>query len=82
MLPFTNMLSRLRGLLELSGETLTAFKRIKAPLAVATMLTHPALEASLPLVVDASTVAVGAVLQQHIAGLTRPLAFFSKKLSG
>nr|VZI35905.1 unnamed protein product [Spirometra erinaceieuropaei] len=31
--------------------------------------------------VDASTVAVGAVLQQHINNSTRPLAFFSKKLS-
>ncbi|BHF70469.1 hypothetical protein SprV_0301352000 [Sparganum proliferum] len=31
--------------------------------------------------VDASTVAVGAVLQQHINDSTRPLAFFSKKLS-
>nr|VZI26166.1 unnamed protein product [Spirometra erinaceieuropaei] len=31
--------------------------------------------------VDASTVAVGAVLQQHTNDSTRPLAFFSKKLS-
>ncbi|BHF62283.1 hypothetical protein SprV_0200526500 [Sparganum proliferum] len=38
-------------------------------------------EAPLSLMVDASTVAVGAVLQQHINNSTRPLAFFSKKLS-
>nr|VZI49644.1 unnamed protein product [Spirometra erinaceieuropaei] len=80
MLPLTNVLSRLRGLLELSGEALTTFERIKASLADATMLTHPALEASPSLVVEASTVAVGTVLQQHIVGLTRPLAF-SKKLA-
>ncbi|BHF84693.1 hypothetical protein SprV_0902784400 [Sparganum proliferum] len=30
--------------------------------------------------VDASTVAAGAVLQQHLAGSTRPIAVFSKKL--
>nr|VZI50943.1 unnamed protein product [Spirometra erinaceieuropaei] len=45
------------------------------------MLNHPAPEAPLSLMVDASTVAVGAVLQQHINNSTRPLAFFSKKLS-
>nr|VZI35993.1 unnamed protein product [Spirometra erinaceieuropaei] len=38
-------------------------------------------EAPLSLMVDASTVAVGAVLQQHINDSTRPLTFFSKKLS-
>ncbi|BHF72856.1 hypothetical protein SprV_0401592700 [Sparganum proliferum] len=38
------------------------------------------LNAQLSLMVDASTVAVGAVLQQHVAGTTRPLTFFSTKL--
>nr|VZH92711.1 unnamed protein product [Spirometra erinaceieuropaei] len=66
--------------LELTGETLTAFERIKNSLADATLLTHPATEAQLSLMVDASTVDVGAVLQQHLAGSTQPLAFFSKKL--
>nr|VZI04584.1 unnamed protein product [Spirometra erinaceieuropaei] len=80
MLPLTNMLSGPKGPLELTGEALTAFERIKNPLADATLLTHPAPEAQLSLMVDASTVAVGAVLQQHLAGLTQPLAFFSKKL--
>ncbi|BHF73749.1 hypothetical protein SprV_0401683200 [Sparganum proliferum] len=80
MLPLTNMLSRPKGPLELTGEALTAFERIKNSLADATLLTHPALEAQLSLMVYASTVAVGAVLQQHLAGSTQPLAFFSKKL--
>nr|VZI08815.1 unnamed protein product [Spirometra erinaceieuropaei] len=39
---------------------------------------HPAPEAQLSLMVDATTVAVGAVLQQRLAGSTRALAFFSK----
>ncbi|BHF65861.1 hypothetical protein SprV_0200887400 [Sparganum proliferum] len=81
MLPLTNMLSGPKGPLELRGHALTAFERIKTSLADATLLTHPAPEAPLSLMVDASTVAVGAVLQQHINDSTRPLAFFSKKLS-
>ncbi|BHF78125.1 hypothetical protein SprV_0602123500 [Sparganum proliferum] len=80
MLPLTNMLSGPKGPLELTGEALTAFERIKNSLADATLLTHPAPDAQLSLVVDASTVAVGAVLQQHLAGSTQPIAFFSKKL--
>ncbi|BHF84718.1 hypothetical protein SprV_0902786900 [Sparganum proliferum] len=80
MLPLTNMLSGPKGPLELTGEALTAFERIKNSLADATLLTYPAPEAQLSLMVDAPTVAVGAVLQQHLAGSTRPLTFFSKKL--
>ncbi|BHF81873.1 hypothetical protein SprV_0802500800 [Sparganum proliferum] len=80
MLPLTNMLSGPKGPLELTGEALTAFERIKNSLADAILLTHPAPEAQLSLMVGASTVAVGAVLQQHLAGSTQPLAFFSKKL--
>ncbi|BHF80747.1 hypothetical protein SprV_0702387700 [Sparganum proliferum] len=81
MLSLTNLLSGPKGPLELRGHALTAFKRIKTSLADATLLTHPAPEAPLSLMVDASTVAVGAVLQQHINDSTGPLAFFSKKLS-
>nr|VZI35605.1 unnamed protein product [Spirometra erinaceieuropaei] len=81
MLPLTNLLSGPKGPLQLRGHALTASERIKTSLADATLLTHPAPEAPLSLMVDASTVAVGAVLQQHINDSTRPLAFFSKKLS-
>nr|VZI04066.1 unnamed protein product [Spirometra erinaceieuropaei] len=80
MLPLTNMLSCPKGPLELTGEALTAFERSTNSLADATLLTHPAPEAQLSLMVDDSTVAVSAVLQQRIAGSTRPLGFFSKKL--
>nr|VZI41702.1 unnamed protein product [Spirometra erinaceieuropaei] len=81
MLPLTTLLSGPKGPLELRGNALTAFERIKTSLADASLLTHLAPEAPLSLMVDASTVAVGAVLQQHIKDSTRPWAFFSKKLS-
>ncbi|BHF72701.1 hypothetical protein SprV_0401577000 [Sparganum proliferum] len=81
MLSLTNLLSGPKGPFELRGHALTAFERIKTSLVDATLLTHPAPEAPLSLMVDASTAAVGAVLQQHINDSTRPLAFFSKKLS-
>ncbi|BHF64118.1 hypothetical protein SprV_0200711700 [Sparganum proliferum] len=81
MLPLTNLLSGPKGPLELRGHALTAFERIKTSVVDTTLLTHPAPEAPLSLMVDASTVAVGAVLQQHINNSTRTLAFFSKKLS-
>ncbi|BHF84524.1 hypothetical protein SprV_0902767500 [Sparganum proliferum] len=66
MLPLTNLLSGPKGPLEFRGHALTVFERIKTSLADATLLTHPAPEAPLSLMVGASTVAVGAVLQQHI----------------
>ncbi|BHF82314.1 hypothetical protein SprV_0802545100 [Sparganum proliferum] len=79
MLPLTNMLSGPKCPLKLTGDAVTAFERIMNSLADATFLTHPAPEAQLSLMVDVSTVAVGAVLQQHLAGSARPLVFFSKK---
>ncbi|BHF76155.1 hypothetical protein SprV_0501925300 [Sparganum proliferum] len=80
MLPLTNMLSGPKGPLELTDEALTAFGRIKNYLVDVTLPTHPAPRAQLYLMVNASTVAVGAVFQQRLAGSTRPLAFFFKKL--
>ena len=43
-------------------------------------LAHPELNAQLSLTVDASDSHVGAVLNQHVEGRERPLAFFSVKL--
>nr|VZI29813.1 unnamed protein product [Spirometra erinaceieuropaei] len=80
MLPLTNMLSGPKSPLELTGDAMTAFERTKNSLVDAILLTHLAPEAQLSLTVDALTVAVGSVLQQHLAGSTRPLVFFSKKL--
>ncbi|BHF72764.1 hypothetical protein SprV_0401583500 [Sparganum proliferum] len=79
MLPLTSMLSGPKCPLELTSEALIAFERIKNSLADANLLTHPAPEAQLSLVKNASTVAIGAVLQ-HLAGSSRTLAFFSEKL--
>ncbi|BHF68506.1 hypothetical protein SprV_0301154200 [Sparganum proliferum] len=62
MLPPNNMLSDPKGPLELTGGALTAFERIKNSLADITLLSYLAPESQLSLVVDASTVAVPAVL--------------------
>ena len=48
--------------------------------AKATMLVHPGHEAPTSLTVDASYVAVGAVLEQLVDGVWKPLAFFSRQL--
>ena len=57
-----------------------AFEDAKSALAGATMLTHPQCTALTSLTVDASDLAVGAVLQQLVHGVWQPLAFFSKQL--
>ena len=58
----------------------TAFSSIKEMLAQATLLAHPKPEAPTNIMTDASDIAVGAVLQQHINGDWHPIAYFSKKL--
>ena len=45
------------------------------------LLVHPDPHAATAISVDASATAIGAVLQQHIDGEWRPLAFFSQKLT-
>ena len=58
-----------------------AFASAKQALAKATELSFADSQSSLSLTTDASDVAVGAVLHQHHSGQTKPLAFFSKKLT-
>jgi hypothetical protein len=58
-----------------------AFEECKVSLSRATLLAHPDPSAPLALITDASTSAMGAVLQQHIQNAWQPLAFFSKKLN-
>jgi cleavage and polyadenylation specificity factor subunit 1 len=60
---------------------LKAFEECKASLSWATLLPHPDPSAPLALITDASTSAMGAVLQQHITDAWQPLGFFSKKLN-
>jgi cleavage and polyadenylation specificity factor subunit 1 len=62
-------------------ELLKAFEQFKASLSRANLLAHPYPTAPLALVTDASTSAMGAVLQQHVENAWQPLAFFSKKNS-
>lgn len=57
-----------------------AFSKVKDDLAQSTLLFHPKHDAPTVLMVDASNVAVGAVLQQQIDDDWRPTAFFSKAL--
>jgi hypothetical protein len=55
--------------------------RRKVSLSRATQLAHPHPSAPLAIVTDASTSAMGAVLQQRVKNAWQPLAFFSKKLN-
>ena len=58
-----------------------AFIAVKTALCNATLLCHPAPDAAINIMVDASDFCVGAVLQQEVSGQWEPIAFFSKKLS-
>jgi len=60
---------------------LQTFTECKASLSQAALLAHPDTSAPLALVTDASTTAMGAVLQQRVNDVWQPLAFFSRKLS-
>jgi hypothetical protein len=62
-------------------ELLKAFEDCKASLSRATLLAHPDTSAPLALITDASTCAMGAMLQQYVKNVWQTLAFFSKKLS-
>jgi hypothetical protein len=58
-----------------------AFEKCKASLSHVAMLAHPDGASSIALVTDASTTAMGAVLQQRAQNAWQPLIFFSKKMS-
>lgn len=57
-----------------------AFEATKTALASATTLSYPYPGSPLTLTTDASSVAVGAVIEQTTKGTTQPLGFFSRKL--
>ncbi|BHF81037.1 hypothetical protein SprV_0702416600 [Sparganum proliferum] len=81
ILPLTSLLSGSKRTFELTPAALTSFEQVKALLADAALLTHFHADAPISLMVNASNVAVGAVLQQSLPESTVSLAFFSKKLS-
>jgi cleavage and polyadenylation specificity factor subunit 1 len=60
-------------------ELLKAFEECKASLSHTTLLAHRDPSAPLALITDASTSAMGAVLQQHIKNAWQSLTFFSQK---
>ena len=66
--------------LQWTEESIAAFTRTKEALANAIMLTYPQANTTLAVIVDASRVAVGAVLEQLVTDTWQPLAFFSKSL--
>ena len=57
-----------------------SFITTKSALADAMMLVHARPDAPLSIHLDASDVAVGAVLQQQVKGKWEPLGFFGKQL--
>ena len=66
--------------LQLNDDATAAFSAIKEALASATLLFHPKQDAPTSIMTDASSFAVGAVLQQYIEHQWCPIAYFSKKL--
>uniref|UniRef100_A0A5S6QYE8 RNA-directed DNA polymerase n=1 Tax=Trichuris muris TaxID=70415 RepID=A0A5S6QYE8_TRIMR len=72
--------SRRNGTVNWNSTEIQAFHEVKQALANAAMLLHPKPDAPTNVMVDASDVATGAVLQQHIDGKWCPISFFSKPL--
>ena len=68
------------GTLIWTAATTAAFHAVKNAFADAVTLRHPHPTAPYNLMVDASDVAVGAVLQQEVNGEFYPVSFFSRKL--
>ncbi|UYV73001.1 hypothetical protein LAZ67_10001455 [Cordylochernes scorpioides] len=64
-----------------TSDTLEAFQNIKNALAENTLLNYPQPNSTLSVLVDASNVAIGGVLQQLNETAWEPISFFSKKLS-
>lgn len=64
-----------------SQEAEQAFEKCRQSILEATTLTHPIPNAPLSLYTDASNTSIGAVLQQKVDNVWKPLAFFSKSMS-
>ena len=82
--PLNNLLNRAHGskqTVQWDDQATQAFINIKQAIADASLLVHPHPDAATHIMVDASDMAVGAVLQQEIDHHWQPIAFFSKKLT-
>lgn len=81
--PLTDMLKSTKSPsapLEWTDIADTAFQEAKSALMNATLLVHPLPNAPMRLITDASSIAIGAVLQQFQQDSWCPLGFFSQKL--
>ncbi|BHF64804.1 hypothetical protein SprV_0200781100 [Sparganum proliferum] len=79
--PPTSFLAGFERTFKITPAALTSFGQPKALLADATLLTHFHEDVSTSLMVDATNVVVGAVLQQRLSNSFVPSVFFSRKLS-
>jgi cleavage and polyadenylation specificity factor subunit 1 len=79
--PLTDLLRGNRKVFAFPEDAVESFETAKKIIADSTLLVHPNPQAPISLAVDASDVAIGAVLQQYSAGFWEPLAFFSQRLS-
>ena len=74
--------SAVRGqAIEWSTDCQEAFEKAKSALANATLLHHPRPDAPTSITTDASGTSIGGQIEQLQAGLWKPIAFFSRKLS-
>lgn len=80
MQPLFRALANTRKLLVLTDDMIQTFECTRSALAHSVMLVFPRYDAPMSLTVDASDIAVGAVLEQKIHKTWQPLAFFSKQL--
>ena len=83
LLPLNKLLSTTKDdkvQLQWNDDATAALSAIKKALASATLLFHPKQDAPTSIMTDASSFAVGAVLQQYIDHHWCPVAYFSKKL--
>lgn len=79
--PLSDLLrGRKNGDIELPPAAIESFEAAKTALSSAVMLHHFDPAAPLSMAVDASDIAVGAVLQQYVDNGWKPLAFFSRRL--
>ena len=80
MAPLYRAIANNNKTLEWSDSLQTSFTQAKQALANATLLHYPKSNAPMAVTVDASDVAIGAVLEQFTDGAWQPLAFFSRML--
>ena len=81
MAPLYRAIANNNKILQWSDSLQTSFTQAKQALANATLLHYPKSNAPTTVTVDASDVAIGAVLEQFTDGAWQPLAFFSRRLA-